>query len=84
MAVRYADERVVLSGVISVEEAETLCRLLCEHPGAAVDLGACQRLHTAALQVLLAARRPVAVPPQDVFLELFIAPLLVPSPEATT
>jgi hypothetical protein len=76
MALRYADGNVVLSGVVSVEEAEALCGLLCEHTDAGVDLGACLHLHTAALQVLLCARRKVVAPPEDLFLELFIAPLL--------
>lgn len=76
MALRYADGRVVLSGMVSVEEAEGLCGLLCEHPDAGIDLGACLHLHTAALQVLLCARRRVLAPPEDLFLDLFIAPLL--------
>ncbi len=68
MALRSADGRIVLSGVITVEEAEALCQLLLAHPAATIDLTDCLHLHAAVVQVLLAARRSVASPPKDAFL----------------
>jgi len=77
MSARVDGDRLILSGVVSIEEAESLRDLLACHPRAGVDLSACERLHTAALQVLLAARRTVASPPVDAFLASWILPELV-------
>ena len=76
MPARLDDDRLFLSGVVSIEEAEQLRDLLACHPHLTVDLAACEHLHTAALQVLLAARRPVASPPEDAFLAAWIVPEL--------
>lgn len=52
---RDADGVIVLAGECPVEDAETLLRLLEVQPEGPVDWSACTRLHTAVLQVLLAA-----------------------------
>jgi hypothetical protein len=52
---RDADGVIVLAGECPVEDAETLLRLLQVQPEGPVDWSACTRLHTAVLQVLLAA-----------------------------
>ena len=44
---------------------ETLLDWLREHPKGKVNLKACRALHTAVLQILLAARPGVSVPPAD-------------------
>lgn len=84
MPARIDGDVLVLSGVVSIEEAESVRDLLACHPGAGVDLADCEHLHTAALQVLLAARRAVVSAPRDEFLLTWIAPELVaretPSP----
>lgn len=77
MSARIDGDRIVLSGVVSIEEAESIRDLLACHPHAGVDLSACEHLHTAALQVLLAARRSVVSPPADAFLATFILPELI-------
>jgi len=46
---------IVLDGECAVEDAETLLRLLQAQPEGPVDWSACTRLHTAVLQVLMAA-----------------------------
>lgn len=78
MAVQYRpdEHRITISGVIGVEEAEELCQLLAENPGAPLNLAECQHLHTAVLQVLMAARCTVAAPPQDPLLRGLIMPAL--------
>jgi hypothetical protein len=76
MSARIDGDRIVLSGVVSIEEAESIRDLLACHPGVGVDLSACEHLHTAALQVLLAAGQRVVSPPADEFLATFILPEL--------
>lgn len=59
MSVAMQDGAIAVGGDCGVEEAETLLRLLLEHPLAPVDLAGAGRLHTALVQVLLATRRSV-------------------------
>lgn len=66
-------------GVCAVDEALPLAEWLEEAAEPRVDLGACTELHTALLQLLLAARPAVAVPPEDPFLRRWVAPLLASS-----
>jgi hypothetical protein len=66
---------VSLRGVCGVEEAEALLDWLQAHPKGRVNLQACEHLHTALLQVLLAARPPVSESPADVFLRDRVATL---------
>jgi hypothetical protein len=56
---------VRLSGHCLVEEAMTLLEMLQTRAGAAVDLRTCKSLHTALLQVLVAARPTLAALPAD-------------------
>ncbi len=76
MPTRYDDLRICLSGEVSLDDAEPLRELLARHPEAAVDLTACERMHTSALQLLLAARRPVVGAPGDAFQARWIVPEL--------
>ncbi len=56
MTIRCDDDGViVLAGECPVEDAETLLQLLQAQPAGPIDWSACTRLHTAVLQVLLAA-----------------------------
>ena len=80
MAARYDDGSVRLEGQTSAEDAETALGLLLDHPEATLDLSGCTRLHTAALQVVLAAQRPTVAPLQPVLARLLAA--LLPSPQA--
>ena len=60
MTVRRGDDGViVLEGECPVEDAETLLQLLQAQPDGPVDWSACTRLHTAVLQVLMAAAPPM-------------------------
>jgi hypothetical protein len=77
MTVRLNDDgAIVLEGICPAEDAEPLQRLLLEHPGAAVDWRMCDEVHTAVLQVLLAARPSIKGPPRAAFLQHFIGPAL--------
>lgn len=55
MTVLADDEVIVLRGRCGVEDAEPLLEALCQQ-SRPVDLGECEQLHTALVQVLLAAR----------------------------
>jgi hypothetical protein len=77
MPARFDDDRLLLSGVVTIEEAEQIRDLLACHPRAGLDLAACEHLHTAALQVLLSARRAVVRRPEDAFLTAWILPELL-------
>jgi hypothetical protein len=49
---------------LSVEDAEVLLEWLLKHPQGQVDLSACEHLHAANLQVLMAARPKIIAWPQ--------------------
>lgn len=79
MTVRLAaDGAIDLLGSCSSEDAETLQRLLLDHPGATVNWGACEQLHAAVLQILMAAGPALSGMPDAAFLRTHIAPLLRP------
>jgi hypothetical protein len=63
MAIRTLKKHAVLSGVVTVEEAETLLQWLRAQARPAVHLGACEHVHGAVLQVLLAIRPRLVAPP---------------------
>ena len=56
---------IVLHGLCPSEDAESLLQRLLAAPEATVDLRACQGLHTAVLQVLLAAEPALRMPTGD-------------------
>ncbi len=63
MPIEFSDDRAVLNGVCCVEEAEGLLSWVMQHPGAPVDAAACEHVHSAVLQVLMARRPPIATLP---------------------
>jgi ABC-type transporter Mla MlaB component len=74
----------VLTGTVTVEEAEPLASWLRDHHSAQIDLSRCTHLHTAALQALLSARPTIAAEPADAFLARWILPLLRHNPTQVT
>ncbi len=74
MTIRVKGDRVILSGTCPVEDAEPL--LLALQGGAReVDWSGVGRLHTAIVQLLLAAGVPVAGEPADPFARTCLVPL---------
>jgi hypothetical protein len=71
----------VLTGAVSVEDAEPLTSWLRDHRDAHVDLGGATHLHTAVLQALLCGRPTITTSPADEFLRRWILPLLTRDPE---
>ena len=68
------DIRIV--GECPIEDAELLLQQLSTDSEAVVDWRRCRSIHTAVLQVLLAARPKMVDPPDDDFLRAFLQPLL--------
>ena len=55
MTVRLEGDAIVIDGVSPVEDAEVLLGTLQAHPGTLVDCSRCASMHTAVVQVLMAA-----------------------------
>lgn len=84
MSVRRIEDAVALVGDCSIEDAELLLGLLLDDPAAPIDLQGCGRVHTAVVQVLLAARRPVrGVPGNSLVADWILPQLLDASGEST-
>jgi hypothetical protein len=80
MSVRLAEgARLQLEGDCPIADAEVLLRHLLETPGATIDWRACERLHTAVVQVLLASRAPLLGPPAGAFLRNWLEPVVLAS-----
>lgn len=77
MPVRFEAGRLHIEGHCTVEDALPLLDILRAEEGAAVDLSACASLHTAALQCLMAAGRPVVAAPADAGFAARLMPILV-------
>lgn len=65
MAIAYKRNIASFQDTIGVEEAEGFLAWLQKHPKARLDLSACTHVHAALLQVLMAARIPMASWPED-------------------
>lgn len=76
MSIAVEENVIRLSGRCGAEEAETLLAALREAPGRAVDLEKAERLHLAVVQILLAARPPLAGRPDAPFLLAHVLPAL--------
>lgn len=76
MPIRFEGETARFDGACTVDEAIPLAEWMEATDAPRVDLGPCTGLHTALLQVLMAARATVAADPEDAFLKAWVAPLL--------
>ena len=65
MPLRLSKRVAYLQKECGSDEAEPLLEWLLDHPAGKVNLKTCRGLHTAVLQVLLAAAPAVTVKPQD-------------------
>jgi hypothetical protein len=77
MTVRLTPQgTILLEGICSSEDAETLLRNLTAAPTALVDLRACELAHTAVIQVLMAANCKLLGPPAGAALKDWVYPIL--------
>jgi hypothetical protein len=65
MPIEFKRNRAILRDMVRVEDAEGLLEWLQGKPAAKVDLSACIHLHTANLQVLMAARPVISGWPEN-------------------
>ena len=72
MAITYEGNAAHFADTVGVEEAEVLLAWLQQHPRPTLDLEACTHLHAAQLQVLMAARIPIATWPHDAALTAWL------------
>jgi hypothetical protein len=78
MTIRRADDTIMLEDVCPVEDAETLMQEL-QVGATSIDWSGCSHLHTACLQVLLAAQIPVHGTPANPALARWVTPILHPT-----
>ena len=76
MAIQYDKKTATFTDAVSVEEAEGLLAWIQKNPKGKVDFSACTHLHAANLQVLTAARTPVAAWPSDEGLKTWLTSAL--------
>ena len=72
MPIEYRKKMVVFSGTVGVEDAEALLAWLQGKPTVKADCSACQYLHPANIQVLLAAGTVVHAWPHNPSLALWL------------
>jgi hypothetical protein len=73
MTVRQIDEfAIALEGVCPVADAEVLRQHLVSTKSASIDFRACERAHTAVIQVLLASEREVDGEAGSLFFEKYL------------
>jgi hypothetical protein len=78
MTIEFQTNLVRMSAVVGVEDAETLLEWLQDKPNAKVDFSACEHLHPANIQVLLAGRVAVQAWPDDARLAGWLKSILPP------
>ena len=79
MGIEYRKNLAVFTGLVTADDAETLLEWLTENPKSKVDLAACSHLHTANMQVLLAAKPVIKARPDDESLTAWLDTLLRPN-----
>jgi len=70
----FIENVIEIDEACTVEDAETLLQLVLEHDDAMIDASKCTHIHTAAMQVLLAAKPKFRDLPEDEFIRQFLAP----------
>jgi hypothetical protein len=71
---RHDDGTIILDGDCGAEDAEPLLQMLLADPGGAVDWTRCSHLHTAVVQVILAAAPTLVGPCGDSWVSTWIGP----------
>ena len=83
MPLESADHVATLSGVVTVDEVETLVSWLRSTEDPKIDLRDCNHLHTGAFQAMLLFRPKVIAAPADAFLTAQVLTLLAGSDGAS-
>lgn len=80
MPLEFKKNQVLFKDVVSVEDAESLLEWLQKKPAAKVDFSACTHLHSANLQVLMAAKPKVSAWPVDTAFSAWLQSALKATP----
>jgi hypothetical protein len=72
MGIEYKKNLAVFTGDVIGDEAEGLLQWVSDNPRGKIDLAACTHLHTANLQVLMAAKPSIKALPEDESLSAWI------------
>ena len=83
MTIEFSDGALVCAGTLPVDDAEYLLQIVAERPGVPADLSACEHVHSACLQVLMAARVAVRAWPQASALAAWLRAALEPNHNQT-
>lgn len=83
MPFTFAENAAVAEGAVNAEDALTLLEFLQSHRNAKVDLGSCGHVHTAVVQLLMAARPEIVALPREAFLSRWLSKVLAPVNAAT-
>jgi hypothetical protein len=75
MAIEYKKSLAVFTEFVGVEEAENLLQWLLKNPKGKINLAACEHIHAANLQVLMAVKPIIAAWPADEDLQRWLAVL---------
>jgi hypothetical protein len=78
MSVEVAGDTIRIVGNAPVEDAEPILAALHENPLRGIDLAQAGHLHSAVVQILLAARAPITGTPAYPFFVTYVLPLLDP------
>lgn len=65
MTIEFTEQMARFGNTVEVEDTEALLEWLQTHPQAGLDLAECLHIHTANLQVLLAAKPKLVSWPKD-------------------
>jgi hypothetical protein len=76
MTITYHDELAVFGDSVGADAAEELLNWAQKHPHGKADLSGCSHLHAAQLQVLMAARIPIASWPHEAGLTAWLTTAL--------
>ncbi|MFC0269529.1 hypothetical protein [Kushneria aurantia] len=70
MPIEYRKRSAVMQGVCQLEEVEELQGWMLENPRASLNLGQCEHLHTAIVQLILASEFRISTPPERPLLKM--------------
>jgi hypothetical protein len=79
MPLTFGEDLILIDGVCGVEEAMPLLEFLQTHGAVRIDMRECTHIHSAPLQVLMAAAERVTDLPEEKFLRRWLAPVLGPN-----
>lgn len=75
MVFEFKGSLAILSGILGIEEAETLYNWLLQEKEKLVDMSECEHIHTACLQLLMVFKPKFKALPERGDLRIWLEPL---------